>query len=102
MLCVCIYIYITDKYVEICSSSSSSCIVLTVVRTKCFSQPALLPPTTPSHLFTYFISMIDAKSRNAGPLVKPCCLLHYFHFCGYLFHHFLHAWQIKLATYQPR
>ena len=76
-------------------------VVLTVVRAKCFSEPVALPPRSPSHLFTDFITVVDTESRNAASFVEPGCPLHDVHFFVRLLEHPLHTRELKLIIYKP-
>ncbi|ONH97506.1 hypothetical protein PRUPE_7G193300 [Prunus persica] len=76
-------------------------IVFTAIGAKFFRQPSILPPRCPPHLLTNFITEVDAKSRNAMPLVEPGCFLRDFHFFPCLLKHLLHTWELKSVIQQP-
>lgn len=77
-------------------------IVLTTIGSKCFGYQVLLPPCTPSKIFTYFIGMVDAICCNAVPLIEPCSPFHYFHLLKSLWKHALNFWKLEFVIYKPR
>lgn len=86
----------------VCMYSIFLLIVLTTVRAKYFRYPVLLPPGIPPHILTYLITMVDAVSWNAVPLIEPCRPLHYFHLLKGLWKHVLDIWKLEFVIYQSR
>lgn len=66
-------------------------IVFTTVRTECLCNPVLLPPRTPTHIFTNFITMVDAMGRIAMPFIEPSWSFHDIHLLKCLWKHLLNT-----------